>query len=340
MKVEEKALRKMMAAIGMPVASQVPLPRLQKKVNILDKMLGDIKDTPEGDDLTLFRSVCAALEEGDRITVVPSKNGSVVVDTSEVEEDEEEESEEVHRETTQVVEDQEVDSTSGDSEADNEESSDQESEEEGKSMARQAVQDVEDLEEDREEVSEDEDTVSTEEVDEEEEEAPKPKKKVKKDTKKVQGNKVKGKGGPKAKGKAKKVKEETEETEDAEDTEDPEEPPQKPAKASKKAKAGEDTPKSKKAKEDGQVKEKGGPKSAAKDGKPGVIGSIIEFLKRGSEDKPLTKKKVVELLAKRFPDRDPESMTKTVSAQIGYHLLKFKKIEVSTDGEGGYWIEE
>lgn len=82
------------------------------------------------------------------------------------------------------------------------------------------------------------------------------------------------------------------------------------------------------------------PEKAGGDKGPGVIGSIVEFLSAASEDKPITKKQIVEKLAKRFPDREAEAMAKTVNIQIPGRLKKDKSLDVrKADEGGGYWIE-
>ena len=48
---------------------------------------------------------------------------------------------------------------------------------------------------------------------------------------------------------------------------------------------------------------------------PGVIVSILEFIQESKEG--ISKVQIAEKLAERFPDRDANSMAKTVNAQIG-----------------------
>lgn len=92
-------------------------------------------------------------------------------------------------------------------------------------------------------------------------------------------------------------------------------------------------------------KGKGGSSKGKKEKKesgPGVIASIIEFLKGATKTKPLTKKQLVELLAKRFPDRTAEAMEKTVNVQVPNRLRVDKDIEVEskdTDDGKAYWIQ-
>jgi len=48
---------------------------------------------------------------------------------------------------------------------------------------------------------------------------------------------------------------------------------------------------------------------------PGVIASILEFIQESKEG--ISKVQIAEKLAERFPDRDANSMAKTINAQIG-----------------------
>lgn len=119
---------------------------------------------------------------------------------------------------------------------------------------------------------------------------------------------------------------------------------------------GESDPKTKKSKKDKKKKDKKSKKDKKKDkkskkskgkGKPavqraggaGVIGSIIEFLGKASEDKPITKNGIVKKLAKRFKDRSAEAMKKTVNVQVPTRLRSDKGLEVQKN-EDGYWLEK
>jgi len=55
------------------------------------------------------------------------------------------------------------------------------------------------------------------------------------------------------------------------------------------------------------------PKKVEKKKGPGVIASILEFVQSG----PIKESDILKKLSKRFPDRDKESMSKTIKAQIG-----------------------
>ncbi len=151
----------------------------------------------------------------------------------------------------------------------------------------------------------------------------------------------------------KKVKEEEKaEDEDEEDDEDSdddeeeeeEEAPKAKAKSKKKAKVEEDEdedeeedeeeekPKKKKGGNIGNFKKAGGPNG------PGVIASIEEFLKETSADKPITKKGILKKLCKRFPDRDADSMSKTIAVQVPNRMNKDKSMGILKHEDGGYFI--
>jgi hypothetical protein len=127
---------------------------------------------------------------------------------------------------------------------------------------------------------------------------------------------------------------------------------EKPAKAAKKpaAKEEEDDDEDDKEDEDDEEpaekaekpKKKGAfPAKAGGEGKPGVIASIIEYLTAATADKPVTKKKIGERLAKRFPDRTIDAMMKTVNIQVPGRLRNDKGLNIQKDEEGkGYWISD
>lgn len=78
------------------------------------------------------------------------------------------------------------------------------------------------------------------------------------------------------------------------------------------------------------------PSKAGGEGGPGIIGSIVEFLKGASAEKPITKKGIVTKLSKRFEDRDASAMAKTVNVQVPNRIKTDKKLDVrSVDLEGG-----
>jgi hypothetical protein len=79
--------------------------------------------------------------------------------------------------------------------------------------------------------------------------------------------------------------------------------------------------------------------AAAKPDKgPGVIASIVEFLQAASAKSALSKEALLGKLAKRFPDRSPDCMAKTINAQVPGRLRKERELDVQKNDDG-YWIK-
>jgi len=78
-----------------------------------------------------------------------------------------------------------------------------------------------------------------------------------------------------------------------------------------------------------------GKKPAKKAGKkgPGVIATIIQSITK----KHRTKKQILKILAKTFPEREPEKMMKTINVQVPSRLRKDKGLEIEKT-EKGYKI--
>ena len=112
-----------------------------------------------------------------------------------------------------------------------------------------------------------------------------------------------------------------------------------PAKAKKKAKA-EPEADTDTDDEDVPAKAPKAKKKAKKNGeqRPGVIASIVECLKKATEKHPITKAKILEALVSKFPDREEESMAKTVNVQLSYHLKTYKGLSVQRN-DNGYWLD-
>ncbi len=129
--------------------------------------------------------------------------------------------------------------------------------------------------------------------------------------------------------------EDSDEDSDDDEDEDDEEEEEKPAKKSKKEKASKD--------KDGEKKKgKGRPPQfagAGGEGKPGIIASIQEFLLGASEDKPLTKKDLLKKLEERFPDRNSDSMSRTINVQVP-NRLKVDKGLIVNKNDKGYWARK
>jgi len=145
-----------------------------------------------------------------------------------------------------------------------------------------------------------------EEEEEEEEEAPKPKR----SRKKVAPKKAKA-----------EVEEDVEDDEEEDDEEEakPKSKKKAAAKKSNNKKATNKAPKTPKA--------------------PGVIASIAEFLKKATGKKPISKDALCEKLAERFPERDPDSMMRTINVQVPNRLKSDKGLVVKKNDKG-YWIED
>ena len=73
--------------------------------------------------------------------------------------------------------------------------------------------------------------------------------------------------------------------------------------------------------------------------KPGVIASILEFLSTATKEKPVNKATLCDKLAKRFPERLPDSMMKTINVQVPNRIQKERKLQVKQN-EAGFWIEK
>jgi len=89
-------------------------------------------------------------------------------------------------------------------------------------------------------------------------------------------------------------------------------------------------------KEKGASKKKTEKTSATKKQKtPGVIMSILEFVKSHG---PISEEKILSLLKRRFPDRNPESMGKTIKAQLPNRMSREKSINIKVDNEDRFYI--
>lgn len=71
---------------------------------------------------------------------------------------------------------------------------------------------------------------------------------------------------------------------------------------------------------------------------PSMVGTVIELLRKASEDKPITKDRIHAQLMKKWPDHNPDSVKDSVSWYIST-MQKKQGIEVRKDGKGGFWIE-
>lgn len=106
---------------------------------------------------------------------------------------------------------------------------------------------------------------------------------------------------------------------------------------SKKASDDEETETEAEEEESVPVKPKPAKKGPGKRG-VGVIATIIEELRKASAKKPTTKEKILAVLVKKFPDRDPKAMKSTVSSQIPSGLRTEKGLVVQSNDKG-IWLD-
>lgn len=99
----------------------------------------------------------------------------------------------------------------------------------------------------------------------------------------------------------------------------------------KEEKAMKDKAKAEKGKKAVEEKKAKAPKKEKVAKGPGVIATIAELIKA----KPMTKEQIVAALAKKFPDRDAESMAKTVNVQLGGRLAAEKNLKIKNE-DGKY----
>lgn len=88
----------------------------------------------------------------------------------------------------------------------------------------------------------------------------------------------------------------------------------------------------------GKVKKKADSKPKAKKG-PGVIATIIELLQAATKKKPITKDAIRDELVERFPERDGESMMRTINVQVPNRIKSDKGLTV-VKTDKGYYIED
>jgi outer membrane biosynthesis protein TonB len=120
--------------------------------------------------------------------------------------------------------------------------------------------------------------------------------------------------------------------------EKPAKKPTKPAKEEKPVKSKKTKP-SDDDDETPKKKEKASPTNTAGKKGVGILKGIIALLKQaGEKGKPITREKITEKLAAKYPERDPKGLRVTVFSQVPLRLIKVKNLDVQNDGEGGYWI--
>lgn len=77
-------------------------------------------------------------------------------------------------------------------------------------------------------------------------------------------------------------------------------------------------------------------RTGVKGKKPGVIVMIIKSISK----KARTKKQILDFLVKKFPDRDPQKMAKTIGVQVPSRLSKEKGLKITKTDKGAYQITE
>jgi hypothetical protein len=129
---------------------------------------------------------------------------------------------------------------------------------------------------------------------------------------------------------------------DSDDDEDDDDTPPPPAK--KKGRAKKAAPKAKAKPAAKKTTPKKAPKAKAKNAnstkKPkgtGVIAEIRRLLNKATDKRPISKAKMLELLVKKFADRDGEAMMKTINTQVPSRLNRDREDFDVTKNENGYW---
>lgn len=71
--------------------------------------------------------------------------------------------------------------------------------------------------------------------------------------------------------------------------------------------------------------------------KPGIIQALVEFLCNASEDNPINKPDLVQLVQNRFPTKLEKAVMASIDSQIPTRLRSVRGIVVSSNKQG-YWI--
>lgn len=77
-----------------------------------------------------------------------------------------------------------------------------------------------------------------------------------------------------------------------------------------------------------QKPKKRGPKG------PGVIKTIAELVSNATPENPVSKAQILDELCSRFPDRQRESMEKTINVQVPNRLRKEKGLNIQKNDDG------
>jgi hypothetical protein len=294
--------------------------RLAEKINKLPRLVDKIPKGLAADLLKLYKKVAAAVEAGDAITLGADKpakgkpaaappkgkpaKGKAKPAADEDDEDEDED------------EDEESDDDSDDDSDDSDDADDDSDDDSDDSDDADDDEDSEDDEEDADDDADDEDGDDDADDDSDDEE----------DSDEDDEDSDDGDDEDDADGDDDtdddSDEDEDEESDDDEEDDDVDEKPKKKAAGKKDAKGSG----------------KGAVKSAGKDGKPGIIESILEFVKAGTKEKGVKKDAIHDKLVKRFKDRNSESMWTTVNLQVPNKLRTDKGVNIQKADNGGYYI--
>lgn len=77
---------------------------------------------------------------------------------------------------------------------------------------------------------------------------------------------------------------------------------------------------------------------APKEKKVGVIATIESLLRASSKTAPITKEQILKTLTKTFPDKDPESMRKTINVQVPKRISEEKGLNIKKTEDGEFYV--
>ena len=74
--------------------------------------------------------------------------------------------------------------------------------------------------------------------------------------------------------------------------------------------------------------------------KPGVIATIAKHVEKATKRKPISKEQLLEILVDEFPDRESDSMKRTIDVQLPARLRKEKDLNIVRNDKGSYYIDK
>lgn len=80
------------------------------------------------------------------------------------------------------------------------------------------------------------------------------------------------------------------------------------------------------------INEKKSKKKGKKEKNPGVIATIFEIICQAKT--PITREQILSKLSKKFPERNPESMIKTIRVQLPFRMSTEKKVSIIQTEQG------